>query len=131
MPIVTHDGFQDIPDIQFIPLSELTDGTKQLDLPNDADLEALAPQLGGVEMIRVPFPSFADGRGFSVAQRLRDLGYKGHLRAQGHVISDQFRYALSCGFDDVEISEELAARQPAEHWIGETEFNYRAKLARR
>jgi len=125
MPLVTKDGFSKTPDTVFVALDEA------LDLPNDADLEAIAPKVKNAQIIRIPFPSFADGRGFSVARRLRDLGYSGHLRAHGHIINEQFRYALECGFDDLEISDEQAARQPEAHWSAEPALNYREKLARR
>jgi uncharacterized protein (DUF934 family) len=85
-------------------------------LPSDADAAAFADQLGTLALIRVEFPSFADGRGFGIARRLRDMGYKGRLRATGHVISDQYAMARRCGFDEVEISDDLAARQPEDQW---------------
>ncbi|APZ54268.1 DUF934 domain-containing protein [Salipiger abyssi] len=86
-----------------------------LDLASDTDPAALeiAP---GVEMIRIDFPSFADGRGFTLARLLRLRGYDGRLRARGHVIADQYTMARRAGFDDVEISDELAARQPEADW---------------
>jgi uncharacterized protein (DUF934 family) len=87
-----------------------------VEIANDtppADLEAWLPSLN---LITIQFPKSADGRGFSLAQRLRRMGYKGELRAVGHVIPDQYALALSCGFDTVEISESLAARQPEEQW---------------
>ncbi|MBN9888027.1 DUF934 domain-containing protein [Salipiger abyssi] len=86
-----------------------------LDLTSDTDPAALeiAP---GVEMIRIDFPSFADGRGFTLARLLRLRGYTGRLRARGHVIADQYAMARRAGFDDVEISDELAARQPEADW---------------
>jgi len=86
-----------------------------LDLASDADPAevVLAP---APAMIRVNFPSFADGRGFTIARRLRALGYTGRLRAQGHVIADQYAMARRSGFDEVEISDDLAARQPEEQW---------------
>lgn len=87
-----------------------------LDLPNDADLSRLVPHLTKIDRISVAFPSFADGRGFSIARRLRDLGFGGRLRARGHVLSDQYAYARAVGFDEIEISEELAARQPIQDW---------------
>ena len=103
-----------------------------LDLPNDANATEIAPHFDRLGAIRIAFPSSADGRGFSLARRLRDMGYRGRLRAQGHVISDQFRYALDCGFDEVEIDDELAARQPEAHWVPEREARtYRDKLSRR
>ncbi|MBT26399.1 MAG: oxidoreductase [Rhodobacteraceae bacterium] len=77
----------------------------------------MAARLDRLEMIRVDFPSFADGRGFTIARRLRLMGYTGRLRAKGHVISDQYAMARRAGFDEVEISDDLAARQPAEEWL--------------
>ena len=37
-------------------------------------------------------------------------------RAKGHVISDQYAMARRTGFDEVEISQALAARQPEDEW---------------
>jgi len=67
-------------------------------------------------MIRVHFASFADGRGFTIAKQLRLMGYKGRLRAEGHVIADQYAMARRSGFDEVEIDDELATRQPEAQW---------------
>ncbi len=84
---------------------------------NDADQEALASAFDVVKLIAVPFPKSADGRGFSIATRLRRLGFQGELRASGHLIADQYALARSCGFDTVEISDGQAERQPEQHWI--------------
>jgi uncharacterized protein (DUF934 family) len=83
---------------------------------NDVDPETLKPHFARLSLISVGFPSFADGRGFSIAHRLRALGYEGRLRATGPVISDQFAYLLACGFDEVAIPDDVAERQPPEHW---------------
>ncbi|MEL7429322.1 MAG: DUF934 domain-containing protein [Pseudomonadota bacterium] len=88
-----------------------------LDVPNSVSVDSLKGILGNVAMIRVPFPSFADGRGFSVAKQLRQAGYQGRIRAVGHMIADQFGFALVCGFDEVEIDDELARRQPEAQWL--------------
>lgn len=85
-------------------------------LPNDADPAALVPEFRRVGLISVAFPSFADGRGFSIGKRLRELGFAGRLRATGPVIADQFAYLVECGFDEVEIPDALAERQPPEQW---------------
>lgn len=85
-----------------------------LDLASDCDPQAVA--LEGVEMIRVDFPSAADGRGFTIARALRLRGYGGRLRAHGHVIADQYAMARRAGFDEVEVPEAIAARQPAAQW---------------
>jgi len=81
--------------------------------PGDADDETLAAAAGAA-LVAVPFPAFADGRGFSVAQRLRRLGFTGRLRATGHVIPDQFAYARACGFDEVAVTPAHFARTGGE-----------------
>lgn len=84
---------------------------------NDIKVEALLPVLDAVGLIAIDFPSFGDGRGFSLARQLRIEGYTGTLRASGPLIADQFAYALACGFDEVELPAEHAERQPVEHWL--------------
>lgn len=88
-----------------------------IDVPSDADPEMLLPYLGQAELIRIDFPSFADGRGFTIARRLRLMGFQGRLRAKGHVISDQYAMTRRSGFDEVEIDADLAARQPEAQWL--------------
>ena len=134
MPLVTRSGFAPVEPIDFVAADALAPGDGgAVELPNDADPRTLAPAFDRIALIRIPFPSAADGRGFSLARRLRHLGYRGRLRAEGQVISDQFRYALDCGFDEVEISDALAARQPEAHWTlaDRPTPTYRDKLARR
>ena len=83
-------------------------------------------------MIRIAFPSFADGRGFTLARQLRDMGFSGRLRAFGHILSDQYAMARRSGFDEVEISDELAQRQPEPEWLFRANWqahDYRSRLA--
>ena len=104
---------------------------RALDLPSDADPAALRTRLGEIAMIRVDFPSFADGRGFTVASSLRQMGYAGRLRAHGHVIADQYAMARRAGFDEVEISDDLAARQPEDQWRARADWrahDYQSRL---
>lgn len=99
-----------------------------LDLAPDADPQA-APL--GAPMIRVAFPSFADGRGFTIARVLRRRGYRGRLRAAGHVIADQYPMARRAGFDEVEIDDALAARQPEDQWRARADWrshDYQSRL---
>ena len=98
-----------------------TDRPRQigLNLPNDADPGHVAPFFDTLAAIIIPFPSFADGRGFSLATRLRRLGFAGRLIAQGHVIADQYAHARRCGFDMVAIDATLAARQPEDQWTAQ------------
>ena len=113
----------------FSPLAEAASGTTAIDLPAEADPDSVA--LEGVGMIRIPFASFADGRGFTLARRLRLRGYQGRLRAAGHVIADQYAMARRAGFDEVEISADLAARQPQDQWLARADWrahDYQARL---
>lgn len=120
MPIVNDSGFRTEAELNYVSCEEALQseatGLNVL-LPNDDCTETLAPALDRIALITVAFPNFADGRGFSLGMRLRAMGYKGALRAKGHVISDQYQFARACGFDEVEIDEALAARQPEEHWL--------------
>lgn len=88
-----------------------------VELPNTADPATLVARFETLALIAVVFPAFTDGRGFSLARALRRLGYAGRLRAVGPLIADQFGHALACGFDEVEIPDALAARQPVGQWL--------------
>jgi phosphoadenosine phosphosulfate reductase len=102
-----------------------------IDLPSTADVRALAARLPAVPMIRVDFPAFNDGRGFTIARLLRAMGYRGRLRARGHVLPDQYAMARRAGFDEVEITADHAARHPEPHWRARADWrahDYRARL---
>ena len=56
--------------------------------------------LEGVARVEVNFPKFGDGRGYSIARLLRErYGYRGELRAVGHITRDLLLFLESCGFD--------------------------------
>ena len=97
----------------FAPLDEAANDRRALDVASDTD-PATVPL--GAEIIRVAFPSAGDGRGFTIARVLRLRGYRGRLRAFGHVLADQYAMARRAGFDEVEIPDDLAARQPEDQW---------------
>lgn len=103
-------------DIVPVPLDALGDGAA-LAIGNDQDPAALLALQDRLALVAIPFPRYSDGRGFSIARALRAQGYKGRLRATGALIPDQFAFALHVGFDEVEISDEQAARQPVEQWL--------------
>jgi uncharacterized protein (DUF934 family) len=88
-------------------------------VPNTVDVAALAQHFAALDLIAIAFPSYGDGRGFSVARRIRALGYKGRLRARGPLIVDQFRYAVACSFDEIELPEPSFARQPITQWLAQ------------
>lgn len=101
-----------------------------IDLPSDTAPAVLADLVKAL-MIRIDFPSSADGRGFTLAAMLRRAGYRGRLRAKGHVLADQYAMARRSGFDEVEISDALAARQPQDQWQFRADWqahDYQARL---
>ena len=93
-------------------------------LPNDVDLSTLA--LDRFATLLVEFPTFADGRGFSVARELRrKYDWQGELVADGPLIPDQYGFAAQCGFDAVRLDPETWARQSIEHWAeAAKDFDY-------
>lgn len=105
-------------------------GEAPVEITPDTKPDAL-PDVSGAALVVIAFPSFSDGRGFTLARHLRAAGYKGRLRARGHLIADQYAMARRAGFDEVEISEELAQRQPADQWLYRADWkahDYRSRL---
>lgn len=86
-------------------------------LPNDVKATALQPLLDQIDLVSIAFPNYGDGRGFSIARQLRALGFKGVLRASGPLIADQFAFALACGFDEIDLPDSVASRQPVAQWL--------------
>ena len=85
-------------------------------IANNIDADEIISQFSNTAAIAIEFPSHSDGRGFSLAKLLRLKGFNGALRAIGPVIPDQFPDLLSCGFNEIEISDEQLTRQPIEQW---------------
>jgi len=76
-------------------------------MASDAEPQDLAACIGQIAMIRVDFPSFADGRGFTIAAQLRRMGYQ------------------------VEIDADLAKRQPEDQWLARANWkanDYQSRL---
>ncbi|MEP1521648.1 DUF934 domain-containing protein [Ascidiaceihabitans sp.] len=129
--IVTDEGFA--PETWtrgYTAFGDTANDVVALDVPSDINPDDIqvTPSL---EMVRVDFPSFADGRGFTIARMLRLKGYTGRLRARGHVIADQYAMARRVGFDEVEITQDLAARQPQSQWQFRSDWtanDYQARL---
>ncbi len=129
--IVTDAGFGPGTQAEVVALADLTDQTA-VDLSNTDNPAALQGHLDRLRLIRVAFPAFNDGRAFTVARKLREMGYKGQLLALGPVIADQFAMLRRVGFDGAEIPDDLATRQPAEQWQFRSqnwrEHHYQARL---
>jgi uncharacterized protein (DUF934 family) len=118
--IVRDDGFH--PDDWHGAVEEVAADTPE------ARLAALA---AGNAMLRVHFAAFNDGRGFTLARRLRALGFGGRLRAAGPLLPDHYAMARRSGFDEVESPPEIAARLPVQHWLARAnwrENDYQRRL---
>jgi uncharacterized protein (DUF934 family) len=113
--IVTDTGFSPATQREVVALADLTDQTA-VDLANTDNPQDLVGRLDQLTLIRVAFPAFNDGRAFTIARRLRELGYTGQLLALGPVIADQYAMIRRVGFDGAEIPDDLAARQPTDQW---------------
>ena len=129
--IVTDAGFAPAPAREIVALADLTADHVAVDLANTDDPAALMGLLDQLTLIRVAFPAFNDGRAFTVARRLRAMGYTGQLLALGPVIADQYAMLRRVGFDGAEIPDDLAARQPADQWQFRADWaahHYQARL---
>jgi uncharacterized protein (DUF934 family) len=129
--IVTDTGFAPATHGEVVALAGLTNQTA-VDLSNTDDPTALEGHLDRLTLIRVAFPAFSDGRAFTIARRLRMMGYTGQLLALGPVIADQYAMLRRVGFDGAEIPDDIAARQPADQWQYRAadwrDHHYQAKL---
>lgn len=100
-------------------LTELTSGEIEearpvgVRVPPGADIDPLLAVLDRLQLIVIQFPSFRDGRGFTLATTLRNrYGFKGELRVAGYVLPDQLSALRQCGFTTIETS----ANHPPELW---------------
>ncbi|MEM1377333.1 MAG: DUF934 domain-containing protein [Pseudomonadota bacterium] len=118
--IITDAGFQEPTQLvleEGLDALLSDDMAQAVFLSNDTPADDVSPHFERLELIIIDFPSFADGRGFSLATELRRLGFDKRLQARGHIISDQYAQARRCGFDEVAITVEQARRQPQEQWL--------------
>jgi len=84
--------------------SPLSSSDKVVRLEPTDDPANFAGQLGGAARVEVNFPKFGDGRGYSIGRLLRErYGYRGEMRAVGHITRDLLFYLESCGFDAFEL----------------------------
>jgi uncharacterized protein (DUF934 family) len=68
-------------------------------------VEDFAADLARVLLVAVEFPNPGDGRGYTTGRLLRDrYGFKGELRAVGHVKRDQIFILARTGFDAFEVA---------------------------
>lgn len=76
--------------------------------------------LGNHRVIGIDFPKWRDGRGYSSARILREMGFAGDIRAIGDLTVDQLVFLKRCGFSSVAadraidpvVAEAALARYP-------------------
>lgn len=67
----------------------------------------IAEDLDRFSLVAIAFPKFRDGRGFSTARELRErYGFRGEIRATGHLIPDQYRFLIRTGFSSVAVGDD-------------------------
>ncbi|MBV1912638.1 MAG: DUF934 domain-containing protein, partial [Cycloclasticus sp.] len=75
----------------------------------DESCDQFADDLQHFELIAIHFPTFVDGRGYSLAKTLREkYSYTQEIRAVGDVLPDQALYLTRVGFDALEFSTKEA-----------------------
>lgn len=84
---------------------------------------AWADKLKKLPLIAIHFPIFTDGRGFSIARLLRErFGYRGEVRAFGHVLREQMCYMKRCGFSSFILAEHINLEEAVESLNDFTEY---------
>jgi len=74
--------------------------------------ELLGEDVHNFALIVLHVPYFKDGRAFSWARLLRTrLGYKGEIRASGHVLKDQIAFFARVGVDSFDLNKSLSAAE--------------------
>jgi uncharacterized protein (DUF934 family) len=81
-------------------------------LVNTDKVEDLSPYISQMALVVLPFPSFTDGRSYSLGRQLRQDGYRGELRGEGNILPDQLQYMRQVGFDCFTVTE----RFPLQVW---------------
>jgi uncharacterized protein (DUF934 family) len=90
-----------VPDEPAVSLDAFMDQSNAVSVRVEAgdDVRLLAPHLDRIRLIEIDFPKFRDGRGFSSARILREMGYTGEIKATGDVLVDLVFFMRRCGFD--------------------------------
>jgi uncharacterized protein (DUF934 family) len=84
-------------------------------LSSSDDVSLIAHELEHISLIAIDFPSFTDGRGYSIAHTLRNrYGWRGELRAMGDIQRDQIFLLARTGFDSFALREDQSAVESVE-----------------
>jgi uncharacterized protein (DUF934 family) len=75
-------------------------------IDSEEEVEAIGLEANMFPLIAVNFPSFMDGRGFSIGRLLKErYDFTGQLRAIGNAIPDQLFYLKRCGFTSFDLKD--------------------------
>ena len=93
-----------------------------LEFQPDEHPESVAEELAQFAALAARFPKFTDGRGMTIAQRLRvRYGWRGPLWAVGDIMQDQLFALARVGFDHFALRDdqkvELAQAAFADHQV--------------
>lgn len=84
-------------------------------------IEDIPDDIHRFPVIAVDFHKFTDGRGYTLAYRLRKQhGYRGELRAMGDVLRDQLFLLRRVGFDSFAVRED---KDPQSALVGFYDFS--------
>ncbi len=73
----------------------------------DDSIDSLPSSLKKVPLIEINFPTFTDGRGFSIAQILRtQFNYESEIRAVGEFMLDQIYYLSRVGVNSFALENQ-------------------------
>lgn len=76
----------------------------------DEDVTRFANDLQHFSLIAIEFPTFTDGRGYSLAKTLREqFKFPNEIRAVGDILPDQALYLTRVGFDSLELADKELA----------------------
>ncbi|MFN3935190.1 DUF934 domain-containing protein [Parvibaculum sp.] len=77
-------------------------------LKSGQEPSVIAQDLDKLAVVALEFPAYRNGRAYSYARLLRErYGFKGEVRAVGNVLRDQFQFMIRCGFDALEVADNI------------------------
>lgn len=76
-----------------------------LTLTPEVNTKTLAPWVDKLKMVELTVENFTDGRAFTQARVLRDIGFKGEIKVSGPIVPDQAKFFARVGVDTLRIED--------------------------